>query len=368
MLRTNGRYMICFIPTLLITLFLFGCSSLGTTETEETDEELETFVQIDQSKHTVQKIVGWLDDTDILVHLGDQEEQELIRLNIHTGEEQNIYTTNHHILTVEINTSLDKILIQEGSDSIVELLTMTTEGEELRRIDLGYSGYISVDWNAVDETLLFLSHYQYDQETSVESSKVMIWNLETNELVDFHIDAIEPSWYSAHLYLYVNEADGYLYIGDTRSTERDQMINNKTIDYHLYQDTFISMEASDINDKEVHLMKDHPFLVNQGALTIPKVSRGEIPIKPFLSQSTRNGAVLGVIANEAIDLNLSLGDFNLCLLDFENNEYENLLELPDNAPIALSPNEQYVLYGWQFENIIELDGTEELISLISDPS
>ncbi|WP_208560132.1 hypothetical protein [Marinilactibacillus kalidii] len=316
----------------------------------------------------VQKIVGWLDNQTILVHLGDQKKQALIKLNVVTGDQELIYETNQHMLTIQLNTSLEKIIVQEGAETAVDLVLLSSKGSELNRMPIDYAGYVNLDWNAVDESLVFISHYQFDQETEIESSKVMIWNLTDNSLIDFDLDAIKPSWYSSHLYLYINEFDGNLYVGDTRSEEGDQMISNETIDFYLHKDTFISLEESDINESQVHLMKDHPFLVHQGVLTIPKVIRGDFITKPFLSQSKRDGLVVGVIADESVDLNNELGQFSLCLLDFDYNKLEKYTQLPDNAPILLSPDEQYVLYGWQLEYIIDLDEPNELFPLISDPA
>ncbi|MDZ7835868.1 MAG: hypothetical protein U5K84_11630 [Alkalibacterium sp.] len=84
---------------------------------------------------------------------------------------------------------------------------------------------------------------------------------------------------------------------------------------------------------------------------------------PYLTQATRNGDIYGVIAEYAFALEEDLGEYHLSHLDFENETVENILELPEDAPIALSPSEEHVLYGWRLEYITDLSDPE-LVPLI----
>ncbi|API89570.1 hypothetical protein BKP56_10015 [Marinilactibacillus sp. 15R] len=350
--------------------FLYACSASESMSKEEPSNhptiEGSKFIQIDQSKETLQKIVGWLDNDEVLVHLGDQKGQQLIQLNIKNGDRKILYSTEKHILTVKINNQLDKILFQEGSDQSVDLVVVNLVGDELNRKKIDYSGYLTVNWNPVEDHLVFLSYYQVDSKTSVEQAKVRIWNLENNQFQEMPIQSVEPNWYSSHLYLYIDELSKQLFIGDVRKDETPDRISNETIGFYLNQDTVVSILESDINDHEVHLMKDYPLLVHKGTITIPKVTMGERIIHPYLSQSNRDGMIVGNVADEPTDLNQNLGSFTLCILDFQNSQLHPVTSLPENAPILLSPDEKYVLYGWQFEKVIDLEGNSSIHSLISD--
>ncbi|MDZ7835866.1 MAG: hypothetical protein U5K84_11620 [Alkalibacterium sp.] len=60
-----------------------------------------------------QKVVGWLSEETLLVHIGDTENHELVSYHIFSGEIEQIYSSETAILTVEINERRDKILFQE---------------------------------------------------------------------------------------------------------------------------------------------------------------------------------------------------------------------------------------------------------------
>lgn len=357
-------------PVFFIILFLCACSDSESNSTEEPSDPQSTsgseFVQFDQTEETLQKIVGWLGDEEVLVHFGNQQSQQLVQINIKTGERTELYSSAKHILTVKINSGLDKIMLQEGIEQSVEMVVINRTGDELNRKEIDYAGYVTADWNHVEDDLLFLSHYEYDQKTETEYAKVMVWNLEDNTISELPIQSIEPTWYSSHLYLYIDEIESQFHVGDTRSAEETQVLSNEVLGFYLHQDTVISVVASDINDQEVHLMKEYPFLVQQGVLTIPKVSMGERVMTPFLSQSNRNGMIVGSIPDAPTDLTQELGTFSLCILNFDQKKPETIISLPENAPVALSPNEKYVLFGWQFENVIVLEGNASIHSLISN--
>ncbi|WP_080146527.1 YqgU-like beta propeller domain-containing protein [Marinilactibacillus piezotolerans] len=355
---------------LLSTLFMSACSFSSQPEKpsapDQVEEPEQPFTQIDQSKEVLQKIVGWIGEEEVLVHLGDQETQQLVRMNIRSGERHEIYSTDNFILTIQISPQADKVFLQEGSNQTMEAAVIDQEGEEVRRTPLEYSGYINVDWNHVNEDLLFLSYFNMDSETAVETAEVKTWNLQSNEITSASVSAIEPKWYSSNLFLYMNEEDNGFYIGDIRSEESEQKLNPETLNFFLHQDTVITLSESDINDDEVHLMKEYPFLVSQGALTIPKVQMGDRLQLPYLSQSQRDGMIVGSIPDEPVDLSQNLGSFSLYILNFADKSMEKVIDLPENAPIALSPSERYILYGWQYEQVIDLNDQSEIHTLVSE--
>lgn len=367
----NKLKFISLFQMFFVILFLCACTDSESNSAENTSDLQPTsesgFVQLDQTEETLQKIVGWLSNEEVLVHIGNQQSQQLVQLNIKTGERTELYSTTKYILTVKINSELDKIMFQEGVEQSVELVIISKTGDELNRKEIDYAGYVTADWNHVEDHLLFLSYYQYDTTTGTEHAKVMVWNLEDNTISELPIQSIEPSWYSSHLYLYMDETTSQLHLGDTRSAEEAQVLSNEVLGFYLHQDTVISVVASDINEQEVHLIKEYPFLVQQGVITIPKVSMGDRIMKPFLSQSNRNGMIVGSIPDASIDLTQDLGTFSLSILNFDQSKMKPIISLPENAPLAISPNEKYVLYGWQFENVITLEENASIHSLISNP-
>ena len=351
-------------------LFLSACRSKesnGPEEGEDQPSESVDLATLDIDYRVFQKVVGWLDDQTLLVHLGNADEHELVAFDIFSGEKEQVYANGSSILSVEINQSKEKILLQEIKSEQSTFRIITKDGATIQATDFGYTSYVNLNWNPTNDNTVFISHYSYDHELEAETILVYIWTVDDNTFTVKDIPSLSPRWYSENVYLYIDELyTPVLYIGDIREDKEDMVINRDITDFYLHQDTFIGLVESDILDSEVLLFHEYPFLVGDKVISIPKVTMNDFPISPQLTQSKRNGRIYGVIPDYSFALEEDLGTFHLSHLDFENESVEEVLELPEDAPIALSPTEEYLLYGWRLEYIIDLSDPElvELVELI----
>ncbi|OJF90941.1 hypothetical protein [Alkalibacterium sp. 20] len=361
-----------YVPFLLLCccLFLFACQRGSYAVDERTispdQSEDSTLTPIDIQYESFQKVIGWLTEDEILIHIGNTEGHELLTYNIFSGEKNTIYNENLAILSVEINQSRDKILLQEVSETQSRLTVITTDGLTVQSTPFDYSSYVTLDWNPTDNNTVFISHYSFDHVQESEMIHVYVWTIDENTLNTRDIPSLSPKWYSANVYLYIDELEtNAMYIGDIRDDREDMLLNMDISDFFLSEDTFLGVVESDIQDNVVHLFHEYPFLVGDKVLSIPKVTINDYPVKPHLTQATRNGKIYGVIPEYSFALEEDLGNFSLSYLDFENEEIEEVMELSEDAPIALSPSEEYLLYGWRFEYIIDLS-EQRMIPLLEE--
>ena len=349
-------------------LFLLSCTGAGNQASPNEEEITETnqLHSLDVPYETFQKVVGWLSEDTILVHLGDLEGHSLISFNIFSGEWETVYEDASYLLTVDIHASKEQILVQEVKNEESNLTIISKKGEVLSTIPIHYSGYANIDWNPMNPELIFVAYYHYDIELEDDQIKVLIWNTEEDILTERPITSLSPKWYSANVYLYVNEMDEKgLYIGDIREDDSDLLINQNVSDFFLNEDTFIGIVDSDIVNNQVHLFHEYPLLVSEHVMTIPKVTMNDFIIKPHMTQSKRNGKVYGVLPAYSFALEEELGEYVLAEINFEEETTHEVTELTEDAPILLCPDERYLLHGWRYESIIDLE-TSEIVPLISD--
>lgn len=351
-------------------LFLFACQAEPNETDEQNDlpEEEETYslTPIDIQYESFQKVIGWLSEETLLVHTGTTESHELVAYHIFSGEKNPIYSEDSFLLSVEISQARDKIVIQEVGDDFSQLKVISVTGETIESIAFDYTSYATIDWNPTNDETLFVSHYNFDHVLESEVIQVYIWSIDDNSLTAKDIPSLTPKWYSANVYLYVDELEtNALYIGDIREDQEDLMINRDIVDFYLNMDTFLGIVESDIQDNVLHVFHEYPFLVGEKVISIPKVTSNGYPVRPPLTQSARNGDIYGVLPDYSFSLDEELGEYHLARLDFETETTEEIMALPQEAPIELSPTEEYLLYGWRFENIIDLTSLE-MIPLIEE--
>ncbi|GEK90642.1 hypothetical protein [Alkalibacterium kapii] len=352
-------------------LFLFACSPKENEDPvsdQPSENESLTLASLDIDYRLFQKVVGWFDETTLLVHLGDSEKQQLNTFDIFTGEMEQVYSTDSAILTIEMNQARDKILLQEIKDEQTIFKIVTKKGEVIQSTEFYFTSYVNFHWNPTNDNTAFVSHYNYDHELEVETMIVYIWDIEENSFSLRNIPSLSPKWYSENVYLYVNEQqDNGLYIGDVREDQEDMIINKDVSSFYINQDTFIGLVESDIMEDEVLLFHEYPFLIGDKVIRIPKVTANKTLIDPHFTQSTRNGKIFGVIPDYSFVMEEDLGSYHLAHLNFQKEFVNEIIELPENAPIALSPNEDYLLYGWRLEYIIDLSDPEliELLAILN---
>ncbi|MER2064314.1 MAG: hypothetical protein ABS873_06650, partial [Alkalibacterium sp.] len=276
-----------FQVTLLLLcccLFLFACDLNGQNgsdpegEGEPSESEASGLATLDIDYREFQKIVGWLDDHTLLVHVGSSDQHELISFDIFSGEMDEIYTNNSSILSIEINQSKDKILLQEIKAEQSNFRVITVDGETIQSTDFSYTSYVNLNWNPTNDNAVFISHYSYDHTLDSETILVYVWTIDDNTFTVQDIPSLSPRWYSENIYLYIDELySPALYIGDIRESAEDRMINRDVSDFYLNQDTFIGVVESDIQDSEVLLFHEYPFLIGDKFLRVPKVTMNDHP-------------------------------------------------------------------------------------------
>ncbi|WP_029276410.1 MULTISPECIES: hypothetical protein [Carnobacterium] len=348
------------------TLFLISCTKKQPTEVPEPEKKALSYKEIPIDYESFRKVIGWMSDEEVLVHTGEINNDNLSLFNIFTGEITPIYEAESIILTAIISEDKQQVLIQVVGENGGELRIIDKSGSVMQMLPLETKGFVNVNWNPANKNHIFISYYQSDTEIVVGN-----WNLETNEVVSIPSASLTPMWYSANLYLYVDNNDdfsletGDLYMGDIRTND-SLRLKSQVSDFFVHEDTFITYTPSDFADDELLLNYQYPFMVDQSFMAIPKVTMNDRLVFPYLSQAARNTPVYGVFAKEAVQLELKTGDFEFGKLNFDHKTIEPILDLPDNAPISIAKNGKYSLYGWRYESIIDIE-QQTIYSLIDMP-
>ncbi|SUX20719.1 Uncharacterised protein [Carnobacterium divergens] len=352
---------------LLISLFLVGChTTKKTDDTKKTQcEEAVTLKKIPIETDSFKKVIGWLNKDEVLIHCGYQFKDVLYRFNVRTGELHLIYQPNALILIALLSPDQTKVFIQIAHDKDSEIQIINLSGEKLQTKRVDTMGYLNVSWNPVSLDQIFLSYYQNENKIVVSD-----WDIAKNTTKEVPSDTLNPVWYSENLYVYVNNQNdfllkkGELYLGDIRTGESTHL-RSQVSGFYLNQDSLVMFTPSDFNDNDLLLSYQYPFMVDKGFLEVPKMTMNDRLVFPYLTQLERKSAIYGVLPKETVHLELKAGKFHLAKLNFDKRKVESVVELPDNAPILISPDGKSLLYGWRFENIINLDN-QKIYSLLKD--
>lgn len=342
------------ISIVFLTLFLSGCQK-EKKEQDPAESKTTSFEEMKLPYEEFRKIGGWFTSEDVVVQTGSEDGDSLSLFNVLTGEMKEIFKTDAYILSVAISPKDQKIIFQQVKDSASTLICINAEGKQLEELPIDANGYVSLDWNKEDPSQVFTSYYEDEEQL-----KLLHWNMSENKVEERETTSLYPVWYSENLYLYVDNKEDYsletgqLYMGDVRSKD-PVLINDQVADFFLHEDTFITFTSSDFNKEELLLTYQYPFMVENGFLTIPKVTMNGRVTFPYLTQAGRDTLVYGIFAKEPVEMEKETGEFQFGYLDFNKKEVVSVTDVPDDAPVQLSPNGKYSLYGWRSEYLIDIE-------------
>lgn len=354
------------ILVFLSIIGLGGCGKTVENHEEKKEETAISYKNIPIELDSIKKVMGWLSNEEVLVHCGHDFKDVLYKFNVVTGELKILYKPNALILTSAISPDSKKIFIQLAEEQKSKLQVIDLEGKILKENTVDTQGYLNVSWNGSNNAELFLAYYETENVL-----KVLDWKVSENTLKDVPNDSLTPVWYSDNLYVYVDNlgefllTKGELYLGDVR-TGKKTYLRNQVSGFYLNNDALITFSPSDFNEYELLLSYQYPFMVDKGFLEVPKMSMNDRLLFPYLSQAQRKAPIYGVLPKKAVHLELEMGEYQLAELDFEERKIIPILDLPDNAPIQVSPNGKRVLYGWRFENVADLK-TKKIYPLLNIP-
>lgn len=353
---------------ILVLIFFVSACRFSDKAAPSEDSESENAVMIEKvplDKEDFRKIIGWKSTEEVIVQAGSAEGDSLYSFNILTGEFNLFYEIDSFILASRIVMEEEEIIIQLVKDANSSLIVLDFKGNVLQEREIQSSGFVDINVNAQNPSLVFISYYEGENNTAVFN-----WNMDTNEYTEVESASLEPQWYSENLYLFVDNGEdfsletGELYMGDIRSNEI-LLLDSYVSDFYLHEDSFIKFTPSDFNEQEIMLTYQYPFLVDAGFMVVPKVTMNERIVFPYLTQAVRDSAIYGIFAQEAVSLEEEAGSFMFSEIDFENGKLNEIVEVPDNAPISISENGKYCLFGWSYEMLIDIENQQlyELLSL-----
>lgn len=285
---------------------------------------------------------------------GQDTEDILYSFNVLSGKLKVLYKPKALILTAIISADRKQVFLQLAENQQSKLQVIDLTGNVLHENQVATPGYLNVSWNASNHSELFVAYYETENKINV-----LNWKLDSNELQEIPNDSLTPIWYSDNLYLYVDNlgefllTHGDLYLGDARTGERT-FLRSQVSSFFLSNDGLVTFTPSDFNEEDLLLNYQYPFMVDKGFLEVPKMSMNDRLLFPYLSQEKREAPIYGILPKKAVHLELEAGSFQLAKLDFTKSKVKSIMSVPDNAPLQVAPGGKRVLYGWRFENIIDL--------------
>ena len=210
-----------------------------------------------------------------------------------------------------------------------------------------------VSWNPANEGKLFLS-----VQKTVGSLENYLWDLSSDEaMVALPVTGEMPVWYSENMYLQkktANDGVSVLVLSDVRFPGKDTVIDQEILAYGLEDESVWVVTPSDFNAEELFVVSYYPLLIAQGYVALPRIADGSRLIIPEFETGRDSDEIFALLPKQESDIAAGI-TFELAKIDFPENALKVLTEVERMAPISVSPEGSYVLYGERYEYLYDVE-------------
>lgn len=363
-------------------LFLSGCSTKetppkdiesGSSQPPETSElpneaDNEDFYPLVVHNDSFIEVVDWYDDQSILYLTDENGESHIKRYNLVTKEEEDFFSIDEPIMSVTANIGRSKFAVQTATYSGGSpLYIIDREGNKQYTLaEVGEA--FSLFWNPYDENQLlivsFLPNWEY---------KVFLLSLGINELKPIEVPQTFFQWTDKQVVAFLDwvedepsyHAPLHLYKLDTgeETKLRDNIIAMFSFAEHVYFTVTV--------DTKYDLLSKYTFFKNN-----QKLGEVDVPILntyseqwwiPFYDYDIGDELFYYLSPHDSGDFFEYSDGFQLIAFDIHSGNKTDVVKLPDNAPLKLSPNGERLLYGNQLEQLINIH-TKKIIPIVEQYS
>jgi hypothetical protein len=297
----------------------------------------------------------WFDNEHILYVIDTNAGSNIYSFNLFTGEKNLFYTTNAPVVSMKANSDHSKFLIHTApSNYEAELIVLNKKGKVIysQRIKSFELYYV---WNPFrnDQILItsFLSDWSYQTYMMDVTKKqslsrnlpqpFMQWMMD-DVLAYIHWKEDEPS------------LTGPLYQLHLKTNEK-VLLKRNIISFTAFPNYLLTVE----NDSKNPAVGKYTFYDTSSMKVVQQVSlpllsaysEWFIPFHDFFSGENEFYTFMPYSSGE---FDTYTEKFALFRFNLKSGKGDKILEKVDNMPINLSPDGNLCLYGYQYENIMDL--------------
>ncbi|MCA1031729.1 hypothetical protein LCL95_11905 [Bacillus timonensis] len=333
---------------------------------EANNDEANKFKTLNIVGETFNTVGDWYDNNQILYVTDQNGKSNIYRFNLNTGETSLFYSSEVPILTLKANEDQSLFLIHTSKSKytaeviILDKLGNKTLSWQFESFDLFYS------WNANKKDQLFITSFLDDW-----SFQSYVVDVTKKSVKEFSISQPFVQWiYDSNLiYMMFKENEpsltAPLYLLDLGNQE-EELIFNEIISFTSFNDYLLTVElAPEDESKGVYkFFKGKNLEKTSYSFTVPLLTDYSKMHIPYFTFNSNKGKFYTFEPYDTGSFDTYDLGFKLISYSVSESKIKTVLEEVDSMPINVSPNGNLILYGYQFEQIIDVKA-KRIVQLIN---
>jgi len=312
-------------------------------------------------KGSFEKVYGWLDDQTILYSYVISGNYVLASYNLYSEDQDTIFTTEEPIMNVLIHKHSDKLFIHTSPYSHAGNLYFTDfKGNVYFSTEID-SYELAYEWNEAEPSLMLVTAFFEDW-----SYKVHLINSETGKVEE--VEGIQPflKWYDdKHILEQDWKEDELAFFAPIikksllKTTELEK-VHEEVFRFDMFAHNMMTIKVEDKNEKEIKYSFYDFKLKEVISVAFPNLTQYADWLIPFYTFNEKNQAFLTFAPKRHDSLEHYNEGYQLVSVDLKQLKTKVLLTDLENKPILCSKEGDLCLYGYQYENLLNLKTGKQL--------
>lgn len=329
-------------------------------ENTEMDLPEQPLVPLNISERSFEKIYGWLDDQTIIYTYTQAENYLISSYNLYNGKSEVLFRSEAPITNILIHNQLKKLFIHTSPYAhMATVYFIDLEGNIEYSTDIE-SYELAYEWNENDPAQMLITAFYEDW-----SYKVQHINVDAKMIND--VEDVQPfvKWLNQEEVIeqdWVEEGTDFfapLMKKAIATTKLAEKIVDDVFRFDVFSDqTMVITVPEDQPEVLKYYFYDSSFKDKQPDLTVPNLTQYTDWLIPEYEYNAKNNEFLTFIPKTHGSADIYNEGFELISLQLDDHEQKTIASNMENKPLSCSPEGKLCLYGYQLEQIINIETVE----------
>ncbi|WP_243290550.1 hypothetical protein [Bacillus sp. FJAT-47783] len=345
---------------IVLAFLLVACESHQLLEDQKAEGQKENGAKEDKKilpltvdEDYFQQVVGWFDHETILYINNKPNTSEIVRYNFVLGTSTTFFQSESPIIQVVPNEDRELFFIHVSPNNYeAHTMVVNRKGEILFEWDVSSFDLI-VSWNPFNTSQLFVTAFYEDW--TYDTYFINVFEKDIQENV---IDVPFIQWADQSKVAYIKwnndepEISGPFYLLNL-ADRTEQLIAQNVIGHVHYPSGVIYLQENPLeNGSGTYKFLNLRTMKATEQMEVPLVSQYSQWLFPYYELDKKGEHFYTFIPLDTMEEEPS---FQLSKINIETGHQSQVISNLVNEPISLSPDGNYLLYGFRFEKLVNLD-------------
>ncbi|MEH7376398.1 hypothetical protein [Neobacillus drentensis] len=300
------------------------------------------------------KFAGWLSGTKVLYITNLEQTSSVYQYNLLTGKSELIYKSEYPIVNVQISPSKKRMLIHTSPSSYEGVVTIIDiKGKE--QLKKSFASYeLSFEWNPYKESEILVTKFNEDW-----SFQVLLLDLNKSNTTELTLPQPFIKWKGENEVAFINwdENNPSLFaplIDRSLENGMEKTLFSSVIDFSKFRDLLVTVSVNEQDQSMANYSFFDKEMKKLFTFSIPQLTNYSDWLVPFYDYNEQKGQFFTFSPVTSGEADSYTEGFQLLAFNPKNGSSSLIMDGLENEPIHLSPTGDALLYGNQFEKIIDI--------------